>query len=282
MIRRRAALLVSFSLVLIAGGSSGCAWLRTVTKKPKVALKKVDVTGVDFREARLRADVEVENRIPVPVKLAKVDWGVKIDGKSLVSGDISQAMEIPANGVLPVQIPFTLKFEDLYRISQKYKDQDEAPFRLEGSLSVETPVGPISLPFHHDGKVPVLKIPQIDLAKAEVKGVSFTGAELRFKFNVKNPNKVALDLRSLDYALTLAGAKILDGELPNVLKVPGKGQGSFDADVRVSFAQAAAAAQAIANKSNAAYSLDGTLAAGTPWGTVTSPWSKSGTIKISQ
>jgi hypothetical protein len=156
-------------LALLSIGVGGCAWLKTMTKKPRVTLQKVDVTGVDFQAARLRADLEVENRIPAAVKLAKVDWGVLIDGQSLVSGIISEAIEIPPDAKVPVQIPFTLKFEDLYRIAQKYKDQDEAPFRLEGSLSVDTPIGPLALPFHHDGMVPVLKVPLVELAKADVK-----------------------------------------------------------------------------------------------------------------
>lgn len=269
-------------LALVSIGAGGCAWLKTMTKKPRVTLEKVDITGVDFQAARLRADLQVENRIPAAVKLAKVDWGVLVDGQSLVSGIISEAIEIPAEAKVPVQIPFTLKFEDLYRIAQKYKDQDEAPFRLEGSLSVDTPIGPLSLPFHHDGKVPVLKVPLVDLAKADVKSMNMSGAEVRFKFNVKNPNKYALDIRSLDYGLTLAGTKILQGALGAALNVPAKGQGAFDADVKVSFAQAAATAQAVINKSTVAYTLDGNLAAGTPWGEVTSPYAKSGTIKIQQ
>lgn len=278
--RRRASRLLAFTLVALA--VPGCAWLRSLTRKPKVTLKSVDVVGVDFQQARLRADLEVENRVPVPVHLARVDWGVTIDGASLVSGNLAEAMEVPARGTLPVQIPFVLKFQDLYGIAQKYKDQDEAPFRLEGKLAVDTPVGPVTLPFRHDGLAPVLKIPLIDLARADLKGVNIGGADLRFRFNVKNPNKIALDIRSLDYALTLAGAKILEGAIPTGLDVPAKGAGSFDADVRISFSQAAAAAQAILNHSSTSYSLNGSFAAGTPWGAVTSPYSKSGTIKISQ
>lgn len=269
-------------LALLSVSAGGCAWLRSFSQRPRVTLQKVDIVGVDFQAARLRADLELENRVPAAIKLAKVAWGVKIDQATLASGEITQALEIPANGKVPVQIPFTLTFDDLYKISQKYKDADDAPFRLDGTLSVETPVGPIGLPFHHEGTVPVLKVPLVDLAKADVRGVNMSGAEIRFKFNVKNPNKYALDVQSLDYALTLAGAKILDGALGAALAVPAKGQGSFEADVKVSFAQAAAAAQAIVGHTNVAYGLNGNLAAGSPWGTVTSPYAKTGTIKIQQ
>lgn len=274
--------LVFGCLALLSVSGAGCSWLRAMQQKPRLSLKKVDIVGVDFQAARLRAELELENRIPASIKLAKIDWGVKIEGADLVKGAIAQALEIPANGTVPVEIPFTLAFEDLYKIQQKYKDQDEAPFRLEGTLSVDTPIGPIGLPFHHEGLVPVLKVPLVDLAKADVKGVSLSGAEVHFKFNVKNPNKYALDVRALDYALTLAGARILEGALATALNVPAKGAGAFEADVKVSFAQAQAAAQAIASKSNAAYTLTGNLAAGTPWGEVTSPYTKTGTIKIQQ
>ena len=271
------------SLVLaaaIALAMPGCSWLKNFAKKPEVKLQKVDIVGIDFQQARLRADLLVSNRVNVPVKIAKVTYGVRIDDSKLASGEIVEAVEVPALGSVPVQVPFALSFEDVYRISEKYKEKDDAPYRLEGTLQVETPVGPVTLPFKHDGLLPVLKVPQIDLAKAEVKGVSFTGADLRFKFNVKNANKFALDVKSLDYVLTLAGARILDGKLPSALAVPAKGAGTFEAEVKVSFQQAAAAANAISHNSNAEYSLGGNFSAGTPWGTVDSPYAKTGTIKI--
>ncbi len=261
---------------------SGCALLKSFSNKPKVVFKKVDIVGVDFQSARLRADLEVQNRYKVPVKLARIDWGVTIDGQNLVTGNNPEGLDVPAEGTALVQVPFALKFEDVYRIQQKYKDVDEAPFRLSGTMALDTPVGPVSVPFSHEGRTPVLKIPQVDLAKVDVKGVNMSGADVRLKFNVKNPNGIALDMQSLEYALTLAGSKILDGAIPSALAVPAKGEGKFDADVKVSFAQAAAAAQAIASKSSVSYTLDGNLAAKTPWGTVASPFAKTGTIKVSQ
>jgi LEA14-like dessication related protein len=269
-------------LGLVAASVGGCSILRSFSNKPKVTFKKLDIVGVDFQAARLRADLQVENRFKVPVKLARIDWAVKIDDNSVVSGTNPEGLEVPAEGTALVQVPFALKFEDVYRIQQKYKDVDEAPFRLEGTMAIDTPVGPVSVPFSHEGRTPVLKIPQVDLAKVDVRGVNMTGADVRLKFNVKNPNGIPLDMESLQYALTLAGSKILDGAIPAALAVPAKGEGKFDADVKVSFAQAAAAAQAIASKSSVSYTLDGNLAAKTPWGTVASPYTKTGTNKVSQ
>ena len=268
------------AVAVLLAFTPGCHWLTARAKKPEVVLEKVDLTDVDFQQAKLRADLRVKNKIPVVVKLARVNWKVKIDADELVTGVIENALDIPANGELPVQIPFALKFEDLYRIQQKLKDQDTAPFRFEGTLQVETPVGPVKLPFHHDGTVPVLHIPQVEVAKIEVKGVTMSGADIRLGFRVKNPNGIALDLQSLDYALSVAGAEVANGALPSALNVPPKGQGTFDADVKVSFLKAQEAAQAITTKSSAQYSLKGNLAAATPWGKVSTPYVKSGSVKI--
>src|SRR5207253_1347195 len=72
--------------LLAVGAGGGCSWLKQMTKKPRVTLQKVDLVGVDFQSAKLRADLELENRVPATVKLAKIDWGVKIEGADLVSG----------------------------------------------------------------------------------------------------------------------------------------------------------------------------------------------------
>lgn len=266
------------TLVLVPG----CGLFGTYTKKPKVTLKGVDVTDVDFTGARLAALIEIENRIPVDLSLAKINWGVTIDGKSLVNGVVSTPTVVPASQVFPVKLPFALKFDDLTRIASRYKDADEAPYRLTGDLEIETPVGPLTVPFKHDGLAPVLKVPQVELTKVQVRGFSFTGADVRFGFNIKNPNKMPLDIRALDYALTLAGARVAEGKLPGALNVAGKGSGTFDADVQVSFAQAQAAVAALRNAANAEYSLGGNLSAGTPWGAVSSPFSRTGSVKISK
>ena len=273
------------ALVVTISGAAllpGCGLFKQYTKRPKVTLKKVDITDVDFAGARLAALIEIENRIPVALTLAKINWNVTIDGKALVSGVVTSPSTVPPSQVFPVQLPFALKFDDLARIASQYKDADEAPYKLAGNLEIETPVGPITVPFTHNGRAPVLKIPSVELTKVQVRGFSFTGADVRFGFNIKNPNKIALDVRSLDYALTLAGARVAEGKLPNALNVAGKGQGTFDADVVVSFAQAQAAASALRNASNAEYSLGGNLSAGTPWGAVSSPFSRTGTVKISK
>jgi hypothetical protein len=87
---------------------NGCALLKSFSKKPKVTFKKVDIVGVDFQSARLRADLEVENRYKIPVKLARIDWGVTIDGQSLVSGTNPEGLDVPAEGTAMVQVPFAL------------------------------------------------------------------------------------------------------------------------------------------------------------------------------
>jgi LEA14-like dessication related protein len=280
-VRRRVARTAAMGMTLaLAMAVSGCPLFHTYTQKPKVTLKTVDVKTVDFQGATLAANVQVENRIPVGITVGKVTWNVAIEGNRLLDGVLTTPTVVPPNGTVPVILPFTLKFEDLYRLSQKYKDQDTAPYRLEGTMDIDTPVGPIGVPFSHTGTVPVLKVPEIDLAKVDVRGLSLGGADVRFGFHVRNPNAMELELTALDYTLMLAGASVAEGHLPAALALPAKGSGSFDADVKVSFTQARQAAQSLATKNTADYSIAGSLSAKTPWGAVNTPYTKSGTVKI--
>ena len=267
-------------IVAIALGTSACPLLHAYTQKPDVKLQKVDVKSVDFQGAQLEALLEVTNKVPVDIMIGKVTWGVTIDKAHLVGGEIANGIAVAGHGTAPVTIPFGLKFEDLFRVSQKYKDQDTAPYRLEGTLDVETPIGPVTIPFHHDGTVPVLKIPEVDLSRVEVRGVNLLGADVRLGFHVRNPNNLALAIQSLDYNLTLAGARVAEGKLPGALDLAAKSTGSFDADIKVSFSQAQQAAQSLASKNTADYLIGGSIAAKTPWGTVATPYSRAGTVKI--
>ena len=64
----------------LALSASGCPFLQSHVKPPKVTLKGVQMTGIDFQHAMLRADLEVANQVPVALSVAKIHWGVKIDG----------------------------------------------------------------------------------------------------------------------------------------------------------------------------------------------------------
>ena len=262
--------------------ASGCPLLRTYSQKPRIKLTRVDVVQVVFTGAKLAAELDVENRIPSAITVGRIHWSVSVDGTALAGGDIANGISIAANAHAPVTVPFEVKFADLYKIGDKYKDADVAPYHLEGTMELDTPLGPLSIPFHHDGTVPVLKVPEVDLARVEARGVGFSGADVRLSFHVKNPNNLALGVQTLDYQVTLAGARLANGHLPTPLDLQPKSTGAFEADVHVSFSDAAQAAQSLAGRNSAEYSIGGNIAAKTPWGVVDTPFERAGTVKISR
>ncbi len=266
--------------ILLAASVPACGLVKSFQRRPRVTLEGVDVVDVTFQAATLKARLAVENRIPVSIGLAKVEWAVAIEDRSLGQGEITSPVQVPANGSTPVEVPFTVAFADLYRILEAYRDRDEAPYRLDGKLAVDTPLGPLSLPFRHHGTLPVLKVPAVDLVSVKASRVNFAGAELELGFKVKNPNTVALAVETLDYDVRLAGLRLADGRLRKGFDLPAKGHGAFSAEVRLSFAQVTTAVQQVLGRSSADYSVGGNFSARTPWGSVTTPYSKSGTVRI--
>jgi len=278
---RRVALLVGSALpLLLCVALCGCPALRLSAPQPEVHLKSVDLQQVDFQSAHLLANLEVTNNFPATLPVSRLDWTVKIEGNQLVGGVLPSPPPLAPQVATPVALPFELKFDDLLRIADRYRDQDTAPYRLEGSFSLQTPIGPLTLPFHHDGTIPLLHVPRVELGRVDVKQLGLDGATLTLGFRVVNPNGVALGLQKLDYALSLSGARVAEGGLPRPLDLPAKGEGTFDADVTLSFLQARQAAEAVMRGGEAVYAINGNLAATTPWGALATPYSKSGTVRV--
>ncbi|HEX5760685.1 MAG TPA: LEA type 2 family protein [Thermoanaerobaculia bacterium] len=57
----------------------------------------------------------------------------------------------------------------------------------------------------------VFEQPDVRLTDLAVERVTFDGADLRFEFEVANPNPVRLPLGGIDYELRIDGERLLDG-----------------------------------------------------------------------
>ncbi len=251
-------LLLLFTMTLIS-----CAELakHVDTIKPTAKLTGTRLANINFEQVDLIFDLAVENKNPVSLNLAGLEYDLKIENQSLVSGTTAQAIQLKASSTSPVQLPITLKFNDLKNLPGELWNKDKIAYQLISQFNVDLPViGNYAIPVTHKGELPVPKIPDIKIKDVKVKNLSFTSADLIAQVEVSNPNDFDLGLSNLNYQLTVNQQNWGQGKIDQNSSIPKKGKGLVEIPVKLNMLSAGKSAyNALVNKAPMEYQLTGNV-----------------------
>ncbi len=225
------ALILVLALVLAA-----CAELakHAETIKPTARLTDVRLAGIDFEQADLVFDLAVDNQNPVAIDLAGLNYDLKIEDHSLVSGVAAQGLEIKPASTSTVQLPVKLKFDDLKKLPGDLWKQDRFEYRLDTEFVVTLPIiGNYAIPVSKTGELPVPKVPEIRLKGIDVKNLGLKTAELVARVDINNPNAFDLAFSEFDYQLNVNQQKWGLGTIRQGASIPQKGSGTVEIPLKL-------------------------------------------------
>jgi LEA14-like dessication related protein len=249
-------LLLLFTMTLI-----GCAEIAKYsdTIKPTAKLTGTRLANINFEQVDLIFDLAVENKNPITLDLTGLDYDLKIENQSLVSGVTAKAIKLKANSTSPVQLPVTLKFDDLKKLPGELWNKDKLAYDLQTTFNVILPViGNYAIPLSKQGEFPVPKMPVIKIKDVKIKNLSFTTAELVAQVEVTNPNDFDLGLSNLNYQLNVNQQNWGQGKINQSSSIPKKGKGIVEIPVKLNLLSAGKSAyNALVNKTPVEYQLTG-------------------------
>jgi LEA14-like dessication related protein len=254
--------LVLLIIVLIQGCSSLEQAGELVSgTKPTGEVKGVKLSRLDFKGIDLVFDLQVDNPNPVKITLDHLDYELKLLNRSFLTGEQGMGMSLPANGLSQVKLPVRMEFEKLLSSYKELSKRDELPYQIALGLGFDVPLlGRIRLPVQYQGRLPILKIPDISLNRLDIQRLTLQKADLILEFEVVNPNRFALMLDRLDYQLKLNGIDVGNGALSQSLKVEQGGQGRIRLPLTLNFMQAGRGLYtALLGDSGISYELNGAL-----------------------
>ena len=249
-------LLVLFTITLI-----GCAELakHADTIKPTAKVTGTRLANITFEQVDLVFDLAVENKNPITLDLAGLDYDLKIENQSLVSGVTAKAVKLQANSTSPVQLPVTLIFDDLKKLPGELWKKDKLAYDLQTKFNINLPViGNYAIPVSKQGELPVPKTPGIKIKDVKIKNLSFTNAELVAQVEVSNPNDFDLGLSNLNYQLNVNQQNWGQGKINKSSNIPKKGKGIVEIPVKLNLLDAGKSAyNALVNKEPVKYQFTG-------------------------
>lgn len=238
---------------------------------PTVSYDRMRVDGVDFEGFDASFDFVVENRYPIDLRLARYDAGLSLEGNDFLQLTADDGFAIGASSSGTVKIPARIRFDDVIALVGGLKGKDEVGFQLAGKLGIQTPAGPIDVPFDQAGAIPTLKVPRIEpvgVRVAELKPLQ-NKARLEIDLAVTNQAKNnAYGMNDFAYAIDLGGRRVIDGRLDDLTVAAGATE-TRTIPVQLNLLQlGATVVDAITQKKPVDVRLDAGLAVDTPLGAI--------------
>ncbi|MDR2576409.1 MAG: LEA type 2 family protein [Treponema sp.] len=199
-----------------------CDLLKDVVKKPEVTLKSVDFSEVDFDGLTLLSTVGVKNNYSIEVPLPKIDWELFVIESPFVNGTIESEGSLKSNGLTEVEFPVNFTYVDLINTIINLTDEN-AKYKIKMTAHIPVPeLGDLSWPFEHEGKIPIMRAPDITVATAPSASFTYglipgvpTGGKIDFDLKVKNNSNVAVTVNDLSYDFKISGYLLSQGGVPN-------------------------------------------------------------------
>ena len=116
---------------------------------------------------------------------------------------------------------------------------------LQGCASINQRLNPIQ--------------PNVIVDAIEIEDASLSGITALLTLNVENPNKFALNAKSMDYTMSISGVNIISGESEQSMSVPALGSGKIEVPVRLSYKSLFETIPKIMETGIASYNFNGNI-----------------------
>jgi LEA14-like dessication related protein len=236
--------LIAASLLL---GLAGCAEVGKVIgasfERPRLVFEGWEPREVDLEGVTLGLRWRIDNPNSVGLRLVGLDYRLDLEGHQAVTGSAGGGIRIPSRGSAPVDLPVHLRYADVPPIVESLFTRETLLWRISGEVAIDTPVGPIRIPFAHEGRTPAPRPPRVAIEGLSVHDASLTGLTLDVKLRIDNPNAFPLPLGTLAYGLRVAGGEVVRAATHPLAPVPGGKGATLALPVHLSFAAAGEAAR---------------------------------------
>ena len=130
------------ALLLVSALMGACAGVDEMVSEPRISLREVQLTELEFTAQRFQLDFDVTNPNPFPLPVRSVSYGLKLGGHRFASGSTPAAFTVPAAGdggfAISVDLDLMRTAPELLFIVRESAFR-EIPYALEGKLEVDLP-----------------------------------------------------------------------------------------------------------------------------------------------
>lgn len=124
--------------------------------EPEVDITDVKLLGTTLTGADLLFEFRVDNPNAVELVLDGIGYELSLNNEHLLDGVRDQRTRIAANGRSTVELPVSIKFQDLYRVIRSFEGRGKPDYALNADFRFDVPVlGYVTVPVTQRGEIPI-------------------------------------------------------------------------------------------------------------------------------
>ncbi len=253
---------------LLAGVLGGCAVVGGLLSPPEIALQSLQPTLITPQVLEFSARLAVTNPNPITVPLAGLEGAVEINGRRLLSTNLSGLSPLASHGVQQLSVPLRLNYPEVLAAAAALPGARELQVGFSGRLRVTETWSLPPIPFSFQVKLPLPKIPEISFS-----GFKLLGPEKRIglALKVRNRNPFPLTVNALSSRLQVNGRPYTLLSLSGPVNLDSGASQEIVLRLGDSLKKTTELVKDVLLGKKISYHLSGNLDGSTPWGKIQAP-----------
>lgn len=148
-------------LLILLSTLSACAGvgLGNALRNPDVDVVSAELTRTGFEGADLLFEFEVDNPNGFGMVLDGLNYRLRLNDRPLLNGRQDDRTEIAARTASRVDLPVTVRYDDLIRVLETLDDSTRPSYELQADFQFAAPlVGTITVPVTKRGEIPLERL----------------------------------------------------------------------------------------------------------------------------
>jgi LEA14-like dessication related protein len=256
---------------------AGCQALQNIVKSPSVQMERAALKSTSLFQGDLEFTFNVSNPNPIGARLDGFSYQLAIEGKKMLEGQQAQGIGLPAMGSKSVTVPITVNYMESFDSLLDFFRKDSLTYEISGTFQI----GLFTLPFSHKDVITLPKPPSVRVKGVSVTSMSFVGAKLAMDLEVSQEGKTSIDLKKINYAVSLGGIRLFDGQSENIILSDDATSKIVTVPLSIDFLSLGKSAIALFSKGAIDYELTGSMEFEVPnLGVKTFPFTKTGNTDL--
>jgi LEA14-like dessication related protein len=269
-------LLVSILILIEILCITGCQSLEYLFQKPTVTFNTIKVKDMSLNEATAVFYFDVSNPNPMGGTLSRLTYDLAVNQKSIASGTADKGIQIPANGIKTVELPVSINYFDIIDSVTDLIEKKEIAYDLTGTFTL---MG-FDLPYQTSGILPLPELPHVMVKEISINNFSWAGAALNFVLELENNNAFNVNVKQLEYTISIGGKSMISGKSKKGTSIPQNGKTTMNVPLDVNFIRLGKSAFDLLAGESSEYGISGEMIFNTPEGEKRFPFSNAGSVPL--